>query len=185
MFQDIIQFIKNPIYKEDMNSDIKYKFNVLILVLTLAIALSIALGIVISLLQRALDLDFGKHAMELLFDQYSVSFIFGAAILIAPLLEELIFRGPLVFFKNSKFFPHIFYGTTLLFAFYHILNFEITSTIVLFSPVLVAPQLAVGLLLGFIRVRLGLSWAILLHAAYNFILVGPLLLLKELNFSIT
>jgi hypothetical protein len=51
----------------------------------------------------------------------------------------------------------------------------------LLSPLLVAPQLTVGVFLGFIRVRFGLNWAIALHAFYNLILVGPAILLKALN----
>jgi hypothetical protein len=104
-----------------------------------------------------------------------------AGIILAPVLEELIFRGPLIFFRNSRFFPYIFYGITLLFGFYHITNFELSRQVLLLSPLLVAPQLCVGVFLGYIRVRFGLLWAMLLHALYNFALLGPVLLLKYLN----
>lgn len=52
----------------------------------------------------------------------------------------------------------------------HITNFEINTTIILLSPVLVLPQILLGGYFGYVRVRLGLQWSILLHSMYNGIL---------------
>ena len=129
------------------------------------------------------------------------------AAVIAPILEEMIFRAPLALFKspltlyikpipfsdwkiefptiqirfleNSKAFKIAFYFFALAFGFIHLSNYEIDSQILLFSPILVAPQLVIGVIFGFVRVRLGLPWAILMHAAYNGILVSLFLLAKD------
>jgi len=91
-------------------------------------------------------------------------------VVLAPVLEEMIFRGPLGFFKTSPYFPFAFYCSFVLFGLIHLGNFEITPAVLLLSPLLVAPQTIMGVFLGYIRVRLGLSWAILLHASHNGIL---------------
>lgn len=181
MIGELLNFIKNPAYKVDENKNLKYRFRVFLRLLFIAISISLVLGLVIGSLESVVKIDLGKHAMDLLVEQYSVYFIVLAAVVLAPVLEELLFRGPLVFFKKSRYFKIVFYLFTAIFAFYHITNFELNATILWLSPILVAPQLSVGLLLGFIRVRFGLLWAMLLHASYNLILVGPLILFKFLD----
>ncbi len=181
MTQTLVDFLKNPVYEEDNNTEFQYRFSIFIKLLGLSIAFSIVLGLLTSLFQNFLNLDFGEHAIEEALEKYPVYVLFLAAVFAAPILEELIFRGPLVFFKASRFFKYVFYASVLVFGFYHITNFEITTVTLLFSPLLVAPQLSVGFLLGFIRVRFNLLWAIALHAAYNLILVGPVVLLKLLD----
>lgn len=184
MLQEVWNFIKNPIYEEDENTDAKHRVLVLSKLLLIALVISIVLGGVIGVVETAFDLDFGKHAIEGALEKFPPWFLVFAAVVLAPLLEEFIFRGPMSFFKDKPYFKYVFYGLTLIFGFYHITNFETTTTILLLSPLLVAPQISVGALLGFIRVRLGLWWAILLHAAYNLFLVGPILVIQILDISL-
>lgn len=184
MFKDLVDFFKNPEYKPFVDIDLNQKFSILFWLLLLSVMISILLGMTIGVLQTYTDLDLGQHAMDLLFEEYQVGFIFLAVVLAAPVLEELLFRGPMFLFRKSSYFGFIFYALTLLFGFYHITNFKITNTILLLSPLLVAPQLFIGMLLGYIRVRLGLLWAITLHALYNLVIIGPLILLKLLNIPI-
>ncbi len=181
MIKEIWSFLKRPDYKVDEDTNLKYRFTIFFRLLFIALMISVVLGLCIGLLESAVSLDLGEHAMDLLIDQYSTYFIFFAAVILAPLLEELFFRGPMVFFKKSPHFWLVFYLFTLLFGFYHITNFEITPTVLILSPLLVAPQLCVGVLLGFIRVRFGLLWAILLHACYNLVLLGPIVFMKALD----
>jgi len=141
------------------------------------------------------------------------------AIIVAPLLEECIFRLPLRAFalnlllpvslvisvslgwvapgglgfvaialvnvylgiKGTKLtklqafynkFPHvIFYGIALLFGVIHITNYDFD--VWKFLPVLVLPQIVIGLLLGFVRLRYGFVWGFLLHALHNGALLLP------------
>jgi len=103
------------------------------------------------------------------------------AIVVAPLFEELIFRGPLVLFKDKSYFRIVFWVLTLLFGYVHLSNYELTSSNIIFSPFLVLPQICVGAIFGFLRVRFELLWAIGLHAAYNLVLMGPVLLFIALD----
>ncbi|WP_435264277.1 CPBP family glutamic-type intramembrane protease [Tenacibaculum sp. nBUS_03] len=54
-----------------------------------------------------------------------------------------------------------------MFGLVHITNYTLTTNVILLTPFLIAPQTILGGYLGFIRVRFGLHWSILLHACYN------------------
>ncbi len=169
MVRDVFHFLKKPVYKEDPKHDLGHRFRVFYQLLFLAVLFSLGLGMALGMLQDLFQLDLGKHAMDLFLERFPLPVVFLAAVILAPILEELLFRGPL------------FYISTLIFGFYHITNFEMSREVLWLSPLLVTPQLCTGILLGYTRVRLGLGWAILLHAAYNLVLIGPLLLLEYLN----
>jgi hypothetical protein len=66
----------------------------------------------------------------------------------------------------SRLFPYVFFLTAVFFGFVHFTNFsgEINW---FWIPVLVLPQLVMGLLLGYIRLRYGMWSNILLHAVNN------------------
>lgn len=79
----------------------------------------------------------------------------------------------------QKKYAFVFYFTVLAFGFIHIANFQSQSPLwklLIWAPVLVLPQILLGGLLGFIRLRLGFWWSVLLHASHNFIFVGMALL---------
>ncbi|HMB61636.1 MAG TPA: CPBP family intramembrane glutamic endopeptidase [Eudoraea sp.] len=181
MLHEIWKFLKHPDYKVDENLNIKYRLDLTLKLLGISLVISLVLGFLIGAVESLAEIDLGRHAMDVLFEQYSAIFILIAGVVLAPLLEEFFFRGPMIFFKKQAYFRYVFYMLTLAFGFYHLTNFEITPTILVLSPLLVAPQLCVGALLGFLRVRFGLLWAIGLHAAYNFVLIGPVVLLEVLN----
>ncbi|MBT8284678.1 MAG: CPBP family intramembrane metalloprotease [Flavobacteriaceae bacterium] len=117
-----------------------------------------------------LEIDMGKHKTEDLFLKYSYFQVFALMVLVAPILEEIIFRGPLVFFKRSSFFPMAFYLSCLIFGLVHLGNFEEGTSLLLWAPLLIAPQTLMGFFLGYLRVKLGLRYAILMHMSHNGIL---------------
>ena len=184
MVNDLIDFIKRPNYKVDKGLNLNQKFTLLFSLVFIALLISLGLGLIIGLVGQFTSVDLGRHAMDTLFEEYSPEFIFLIVVVLAPLMEELFFRGPLYLFRRSRYFGLIFYSFTLAFAFYHITNFEITPMILYLSPLLVAPQLLIGLLLGYIRIRLGLQWAILLHALYNLLIIGPVIVLELLDITL-
>lgn len=159
---------------------LKYIFKLVVL----AIALSVILSMVIGLLETIFNLDLGEHAIDDFLENYPAQYLLLFAVVAAPIIEELLFRGPMVWFRHSKLFPTIFYVLTLCFGLMHISNFEMNLQNLLLSPVLVSPQLAAGVLLGFTRVKLGLVYSMVLHALYNLILVGPIFVLKLLDIPI-
>ncbi|MBM1106890.1 CPBP family intramembrane metalloprotease [Aurantibacter crassamenti] len=180
----LLLFLKKPVFEEDQNTDINYRKKVFFKILIYALVVNIGLSLVIGLLEPVFGFDLGKHAIGDALEKYSLPFLCFAAVVLAPVSEELLFRGPMIFFKDKPYFKFIFWALTLVFGFYHITNFEITTTILILAPLLVLPQIVVGAMLGFIRVRLGLLWAIGLHATYNLILLGPLLLATALDLPI-
>jgi membrane protease YdiL (CAAX protease family) len=181
MLQTVWKYLKYPKYEEDENTNFAHRFLIFRNLLGISILFSLTLGMVIGVFELAFHLNFGTHAIDEIFENFSMFGFFVLAVLVAPIIEELIFRGPMRFFKNSGAFRYIYYALTLSFGFYHLSNFDITKTTLLFSPLLVSPQLSVGIFLGYIRVRFGLIWSMSLHAVYNLVLIGPVLLLRLLN----
>jgi hypothetical protein len=68
----------------------------------------------------------------------------------------------------------IFYSSAIYFGYVHLGNFgTLTYEKVLFSPIIVLQFVVLGIMFGYVRVRLGLLWGIMLHIMFN-ILVGLL-----------
>lgn len=65
----------------------------------------------------------------------------------------------------ARGFPLFFWFSTLAFALVHLANFEEGSLAILLP--LVLPQFILGMMLGYVRVRIALWAAIALHAAHN------------------
>lgn len=106
----------------------------------------------------------------------------------APLLGGLVLAGALigagaalVFLRKrppmrwfAALFPGFFWFSTLAFALVHLANFDALDgwgSLGILLP-LVLPQLILGGLLGYIRVRIGLWAAMLLHAVHNATALG-------------
>jgi len=184
MLKELLLFIKKPVYEPDNNSSISQKLRIFFNLLIFALCASFLLLSVAGIVESLLQLEVGKHAMDDLFENYSVILIFFLVVVIAPFFEELFFRGPFIFFKDSKFFNITFYLFTIAFGFIHINNFELNTQVLLLSPLLVAPQLCVGFLLGYIRIKFGLVWSMFLHACYNIVLIVPVLTMQLLDISV-
>lgn len=146
--------------------------------------------------------------------------LFGSVVIVAPVVEELIFRLQLksyslavifyaglgVFFLNKLFtgftlgisvfavlsiavvvflwlwesktkrtrfvnvyFKYHFYFTAIIFGLVHISNYNNPFKFGFSVLLLVLPQTFVGFILGYVRMRFGVSKSIIMHAAYNFI----------------
>ncbi len=170
MLKHVWIFFKNPAYQAYHGAPWLYKKSIFLGLLKWNLILGIGLAVFTQLLAMAFGIDLGEHATDKLFSENSFFTILLIMVVVAPVLEEMIFRGPLGFFKTSPYFPFAFYCSFVLFGLIHLSNFEITPAVLWISPLLIAPQTLMGVFLGYIRVRLGLPWAILLHASYNGIL---------------
>jgi hypothetical protein len=73
-----------------------------------------------------------------------------------------------------RFFPYFFHGSCLAFALLHLYNFQLLDASWWVLPLLVLPQWATGIVLGWLRVRHGIGASMLLHAMFN---AGPLVLI--------
>lgn len=176
--KNILDYIKNPNCDRDEDQTLVKKGTLLAIILGLAFALNFFFVLIIAGLEQLGLFNMEDHAINQMFEDLSPVMIIAAAVVLAPVFEELIFRAPITLFcKYKKAFRWIFYGFAILFGYVHITNFELTTNVLLISPILVAPQILLGLLLGMIRVKLGLIYSILFHAVYNAILVIPSVLL--------
>tara|TARA_R110000796_G_scaffold88850_6_gene192096 strand:+ start:166472 stop:167026 length:555 start_codon:yes stop_codon:yes gene_type:complete len=176
MINAVWNFVKNPIYLPYSEITLQEKKSIFIKLLILNISFSFGLGLLLGIVTSFLEVDLGNHGLDELFKKYNLYLVFLLAVIVAPILEELLFRGPLLLFKNSKFFKYAFYASALLFGAIHLTNFESYANFLWLAPILVAPQTVAGVFLGFARVKLGLLWSILLHACHNGILLTPFLL---------
>lgn len=91
-----------------------------------------------------------------------------AVMLLGFLLEKKTFFFSTLeqFWENN--FQYVFYFSVLLFAFLHILDFEINSfSKGLVATLLIMPKMITGVLLGYLRVRLGFNWGLSLHILNN------------------
>lgn len=170
-FQELISYLKNPVLEKDPNQDPKYRSKKFLHLLLISVITGMVCSPIFVLIESAGLVDMENHAMEkLLRDMPKIKVLFLAAV-VAPLIEELVFRAPITVFKNKRLFNTAFYFLAILFGLVHLSNFTITNNVILLAPILVAPQIILGGYLGYIRVRFGLGWSILLHSAYNFIFI--------------
>lgn len=120
-------------------------------------------------------------------------------IFLIPLFEELIFRLPLRRKRNwiwrlleewfrmepkvlwNRCYRYILYFFVIVFGLLHLSNYK-NKEILFFvlAPLIVAPQLFVGLLLSYIRLRLGFWWGVLKHCTWNgLIIFGSILFFHD------
>jgi membrane protease YdiL (CAAX protease family) len=67
----------------------------------------------------------------------------------------------------GKYFPYIFYLSTLLFAFNHVQSLNINASNFIFVPFAILPFFILGLFYAYVRVKYGLLWSIIMHILNN------------------
>ena len=177
--ENLVVFIKNPILEKDKNTAFSHRLKTFFNLFIISLTTSFIFTLLMSILEEAGILTTDNHAVEELFKKLSPINFFMFVVVLAPLIEESVFRGPLTLFKQPKYFKVAFYIFAITFGLVHITNYEMTTRILICSPVLIAPQFFAGMYFGFIRVRFGLLWSIALHATYNGFLFSLYLLAKD------
>lgn len=128
--------------------------------------------------------------LEMILDDSGIGFLLSAVVILAPVLEEFIFRFPLKYKRNylarmidymtnnwlrnrwTNFFKYFVYFLAIGFGLVHISNYENQETLFyILTPVIIGTQLIGGLTLSFTRVKLGFLWGILQHGLYNLSLI--------------
>lgn len=176
-YNSILKYLKHPLYEPIAGLSISDKLKTVGYALIICFVFVFISAIPIYVIGETNIINLEEHATSQLFENYSPMVILFLAAVVAPIMEELIFRAPLYLFRKVKNnFKYIFYGVALIFGFIHISNYEITTTSILLSPILVAPQIIAGLILGYVRVRLGLTYSILLHSTFNGLAIIPSIL---------
>lgn len=173
MIGEVIAFARRPVYTHDPDKNGKYRLGVLLELTLWSLGVNLALGTLAGMVASAAGADLGTHRVENFLEQYPPLFVAAYAVVLAPVLEETLFRGPLYFFRRPGLFPWAFYAFTAAFGLLHAFNFPGWKQHWALLPLLIAPQCATGVFLGFLRVRFGLPWSMGLHALYNLVLLGP------------
>jgi len=180
LLQKVWSFLTRPRYQSyDYPSLLRRK--VFLNLLACNVVIVMIVGFLVGIIQTVLQIDVGEHDIEQLLEEHSPLTILFLAVIVAPVIEETIFRAPLIWFKKSNYFPLVLYTSIFLFGLIHLFNFDDYGNALWFAPLLFLPQLITGVFLSFIRVRMGLSEAMLFHALFNLILLGPILILESIN----
>ncbi|PQJ78115.1 CPBP family intramembrane glutamic endopeptidase [Polaribacter porphyrae] len=166
-FLEFINYIKNPVLESDKNKSLNYRFRVFFKIFIFCIIVGILTTPIFIFIEEMNWVNMDNHKVEAMFKDMALYKIILLGGFFVPLIEELLFRAPITLFKKPKVFKIAFYVFTIIFGLIHITNFDITTNVLLLTPLLVIPQLFVGLSLGFLRVRFGFWWAVLLHCIYN------------------
>jgi hypothetical protein len=97
------------------------------------------------------------------------------AILVASVVFVLLRTEPVKRLVRSFWLDHfrsVLYVSCFAFGLLHISNYRfttLTAETLLLAPLLALPQIISGFILAFARMRLGMIWCIVLHAANNFL----------------
>lgn len=81
--------------------------------------------------------------------------------------------------KNK--YRSVFYITALVFGGIHIINHKLSINNLIFAPLIIAPQIILGLNAGYLRIKSGFKWGLLLHIAHNVVFYGIFLYLMNPN----
>ena len=100
---ELIQYLLNPVLEIDDNKSFSYRFKILIYLCFISFMFSFFISTITSFLTFLGVLNEISHITDSLFDDSNgIKILFFAAIL-APIFEELIFRGPLIYLNNPRF----------------------------------------------------------------------------------
>ncbi len=167
LFYRFIDFVKNPnkpyypeLAKKDKLQHIIRHF------LPICIMAAFLIGMLTYVLEKAKLFD------AVISRDYDFWTLLFAAVLLAPPVEELIFRGFLGPLRRKSYFRWLYYVSSLVFGFVHLVNYENGSSLLPFFLILTGPQIFIGLLLGYIRIVYGFKYAVLLHAVYNLFVIS-------------
>ena len=208
-FHALWRFIKKPVELSEDKASLQLKIGTCGALFLIQIPPLLVLMALVGGLEQLGLWDEDMHSLQKIFQEMEPVLIFLFAVIVAPLFEEVMFRLILKFRSNflilwsihigvalhlgqkrsllktarkvwDKFYGWVFYLMTMAFGLMHIMNFEPSLNIYLLAPILVAPQILIGINLGYLRVRFGLIWSILFHAFYNGVLMSIALLTGEI-----
>lgn len=200
-YTDLISFLKNPIDELGESISWKQKIKLLFSLLAIEIPFILVFTLLLQGLESLKLIDSNDHSVLKAMQSMPVAVFFFVAVIITPFFEELLFRSYLRYRHNYIFttiiglaslggptnrektasslhsfwikrYKYIFYFSALLFGFVHLANFPFSITIFLLSPILVAPQIILGSIIGYLRVRYGFMMGFFMHALHNAVFVG-------------
>lgn len=237
VLHELLMFLRHPKPEaEKVSSRIKTARMLLLLSWTFIVVFS--LGILLAWLTSAIGFQ-GTNLVESLVDEENVIITIILAAVIAPAIEEVVFRLPLIQTARNlaialaalsvivaariqqlvplllltaaipllahlyiqllskqtvhyavstiyaRHYGKIFYTLAILFGSVHMLNYTNVQSGIAILPLLIIPQTVVGVMLGFIRIKYGFTYAVVFHGLYNGLLIVPALLATRSSENIT
>lgn len=101
----------------------------------------------------------------------TIALIFGLIIFFSLKYLKEVDRWMADFWIYHK--RSIFYFSVFLFSCFHFFNFELDLKTLLVMPLVTLPQSMYGIIFGFIRLKYGIFYSILLHSLVNFLAFTP------------
>ena len=108
--------------------------------------------------------------------------VIGIILILIYFIKRVKINQSILIFWRLKYF-YVFYTTVAIFGLLHITNFNVRTITILLIPILIMPQLILGLFCGYIRLRLGFFWGCLFHISHNFIYLLPFLITSLIPIS--
>lgn len=199
-FKDWVAFLKNPKDERIANLSFAHKMKMTGILFLIELPVILAFIITITLITQLKVIDLGKHSMEDLLTDFSYFEVILILVLIVPFVEELIFRLPLRYKRNyllrslvwivsktglvekeklneyvqknwKSAFGYFFYIMAFSFGFIHLTNFEKAGELIFLLPLLTLTQCVGGLIMGYLRVKLGFLWGYIYHSSFKFIFI--------------
>ena len=185
-FKNLISFLRRPEETPLQNPTIADKLKLWTTALLLRIfAGAIFMTMPILINEVVVSLDYGEDYLS---NDHFLFNVLMIAILV-PIVEEFIFRFPLKYKRNYLFrlidtgtnrkaekiwykhFPLFFYAFATVFGLIHSSNYNNTSLLFyLLIPIIISSQIFGGVMYGYVRIKLGFWWGVLLHATFNLLL---------------
>jgi len=110
----------------------------------------------------------------------NLSFVIAIGLVLGIILRKT--ADPKKFEKfYSERFTWIFYFLAIIFALLHLTNYTDFKQIWYLAPILIFPQFILALVLGYVRMKYGLGWAMFNHLVHNGLLVVPVVLITRLS----
>ncbi len=204
---DFRHFLRNPKDQKDPVQKLRFKGERLLSILAIDVVIMCILMAILYSIEQAGFFDSGSNKIYKqlqILPLWSI-ILFGAFII--PFIEELIFRlylrlkhnypvkvflfissitgnnkDKITAYISSKwevYYKVIFYLSAVVFALVHMTNYESSFKLLIFAPILLAPQFIMGLFTGYLRVKYGLLWGFYLHSLHNLIFLAiPLILMS-------
>jgi membrane protease YdiL (CAAX protease family) len=196
--EKFIVYLKNPTEDQEVDAPIEVKVKTLVHLFLFSLLAIYGYSILLAIIERFHWIDSGVNNNSTIVFRYSYLKMILIGVVIAPILEELIFRLPLRYKYNyiirltanllakmkhndpkayeekaqtfwTKNFRYFFYIMLLLFGCAHFFNYSNYDKLWTWIIVLVFPQIIIGSILGYIRVRFSLPWSMIYHAFHNFV----------------
>lgn len=187
---DFFGFLKRP---NDVQYNWSFSKKLTTFFVIFCIELLFACLIILPLFEY-LQKSFVIDNQKLNYSEYTISFLIGFGVILAPIVEEGVFRlvqryqgfTEMLFTREKwdKIFPYVVYGLSIFFGLIHLLNYTNNTELLLkLSPILIGSQLIGGLALSYLRVRFNLYWSIFYHIIWNLsvIIIIPYLLFSNIQ----